>query len=257
LGAKGAFWVRKPLRILLITAVTLVGVLGVAGIFLYRATRATPQFYERALAADVEVQEQASEEFLQQATALASEVETREAWSVAFTDEQINGWLAVDVPKNLPQAIPPTIRDPRVSIRPGEATVACRVKTDKLDAVVSINVDVFLSAPNEVAIRFRRASLGSLPVPLAKVIQPVGQAAAQLDLHLTWQQQDGDPVAVVSLDRSPSADDRDVKLEAIELADGELRIAGASRKRHDSMPLAQEVEVAAQSASGRKTKRQR
>jgi hypothetical protein len=249
--------VRKPLRILLIAALALVGILGIAGVSLYRATRSTPRFYERALAADVELQEQASDEFLQQATALASEVETQDAWSVAFTDEQINGWLAIDVPKNLPQALPPTILDPRVSIKPGEATVACRVKTDKLDAVVSVVVDVFLSAPNEVAVRFRRASLGSLPVPLAKVIQPVGQAAAQLDLHLTWRQQEGDPVAVVSLDRSPGAEDRDVELEGIELADGELRLAGVSRQRLEETPLAQKAGAVAKSASARKTKRQR
>jgi hypothetical protein len=249
--------VRKPLRILLIAAVALGFVLGTAGILLYQATRSTPRFYEQALAADAEVQQQASEEFLQQATALASEVETEDAWSVAFTDEQINGWLAVDVPKNLPQAFPPTIQDPRVSIKSGEATVACRVKTDKLDAVVSVVVDVFLSAPNEVAVRFRRASLGSLPVPMAKVIRPVGQAAAQLNLHLTWQQQEGDPVAVVSLDRSPGAADRDVKLEAIELAEGELRLAGVSRKRPDDLPLAQEAESVARSVSVRKAKRQR
>lgn len=248
---------RKPLQILLIVAVVLAGLLCIAGGLLYQATRAMPKFYERVLAEDVERQEQASEEFLQQATALASDVETQAAWSVAFTDEQINGWLAVDVPRNLPNAIPPTIQAPRISIQPGEATIAFRLKSGALDAVVSVVVDVFLSAPNEVAVRFRQASLGRLPVPLAKVIQPVGQAAAQLNLHLTWQQQDGDPVAVVAFNRDSDSASRDVHLEAIELADGELRLAGVSTKRDAPKSLAQDFEAVIRSASARRTKHQR
>lgn len=256
-GGNGSGPVRKPLAILLIATVVLAGLLAGAGVLLYQATRAMPTFYEQVLAQDVEHQQQASEEFLQQATALASDVETQEAWSVAFTDEQINGWLAVDVPRNLPQAIPPTIQAPRVSIKPGEATIAFRLKTAALDAVVSVAVDVFLSAPNEVAVRFRHASLGRLPVPLAKVIEPVGQAAAQLNLHLVWRQQGGDPVAVVALDHNTNANDRDVNLEAIELAEGELRIAGVSRKRDEPSALAQGVAAVLKSASATRTKLQR
>ena len=41
-------------------------------------------------------------------------------WEIRFTADEINGWLAVDLVKNHPNALPPTLKDPRVSIDPNE-----------------------------------------------------------------------------------------------------------------------------------------
>ncbi len=224
---------RKAVPVLIVAVTVLTMILGIGAFAVHRATHATPKFYEQALARDPASQKQSSEEFLQQATALVSDVEQNERWQIVFTAEQINGWLAVDVPENLPDVIPPEVRDPRVAIQPGEATIACRLKTDKIDAVVSFSCDVFVSAPNEIALRFRRASLGSLRVPISRVLAPVGQAAAKLDLQLVWRQQAGDPVAVITLNDPKAESRRNVELEAIELGEGELLIAGRKRHLHD------------------------
>ncbi len=47
-------------------------------------------------------------------------------WSAVFTDEQINGWLAADLPEKFPQLLPPEIQDPRVVFAPGQLQLACR-----------------------------------------------------------------------------------------------------------------------------------
>ena len=122
---------RKAVPILIVAIAALAVILGGGALAIYRATHATPKFYEQALARDPASQKQASEEFLQQATALASDVEQNDRWQIVFTAEQINGWLAVDVPENLPDVIPKEVRDPRVAISPGEATLACRYKGAK------------------------------------------------------------------------------------------------------------------------------
>jgi hypothetical protein len=250
--------VRKAVPILIVASSVLLLVVGLAGLAIYRASKSTPRFYEQALARDTASQQQASEEFLQQATALASDIEINDRWQVAFTADQINGWLAVDVPKNMPEALPPEIRDPRVEIRPGQGTIACRLRTDAIDAVVSISVNVFVSAPNEIAIRFEQATIGALPVPLSKVIEPLGQAAAQMNLQLSWRQQDGYPVAVILLDDASSEDRHALELEAIELRDNELLIAGQNGKRKRvSEPVVQDDEPPTKAASASKTKRQR
>ena len=249
---------RKAVPILVMASAALAVVITFACIGIYQITHAAPQFYQDLLAQDVETQKQASDEFVQQTLTLVSDIQQQGHWQTAFTDEQINGWLAVDVPQNLPDAIPPEISNPRVRIRPGEATIACQLKTDKIDAVVSLTVNVFVSAPNEVATRFRRATIGSLPVPMGNVIEPIGQAAAQLDLRMTWRQQEGDPVAVILLDEDASEERRGLALDAIELGDGELLIAGRNRKREEKLePVAQEDQPPTKAASAAKTKRQR
>lgn len=248
---------RKAVPILVVAVSVLVAVIALVAFGLHRATHATPQFYKQALERDLAAQKQASEEFLQQAMALASDIERNRRWQIVFTAEQINGWLAVDVPKNMPDAIPREVQEPRVSIQPGEATIACRLKTDQMDAVVSLTVDVFVSAPNEIAVCFRRASLGALRVPIREVLEPLSRAAAQADLQLVWRQQDGHPVAVILLDDGPSESNRRVELEAIELGDGEMLVTGKNSKRKPlSDPIAQD-DSPQKAASASKTNRQR
>lgn len=249
---------RKAVPILLVASTILAAIAAMAGFALYRAAHATPKFYHQILAGNSADQQKASEEFLQQAVALAGDIEQLSEWQVVFTADQINGWLAVDVPKNLPEAIPSEVIDPRIAIESGEATIACRLKTDEIDAVISVSVDVFVSAPNEIAIRFRRASIGSLRAPLAQVLEPVSQAAAQLNLPMIWRQLEGDPVAVFLLSSSPSEARKGIELEAIELGKGELIVAGRNHKNdRKAEPVVQTEDSPAKSASARKKNRQR
>ena len=52
-------------------------------------------------------------------------------------------------------------------------------------------------------------------------------------MQLVWRQQDGDPVAVILLSDKPSGSNKNVELEAIELGEGQLLIAGCKRHLHD------------------------
>ena len=138
---------RKAVPILIVASTVVIALVIVACFAIYRAKNSEPEFYRTALSVDPASQRQASDEFVIKALALASDVQTKGKWRISFTSDEINGWLAVDVPTNLPDAIPPEVADPRVEIQPGEATIACHLKTDELDAVVSLTLDVFVSAP--------------------------------------------------------------------------------------------------------------
>jgi hypothetical protein len=167
---------------------------------------------------------------LQRAAALRSDIEKEGRWHAIFTAEQINGWLAVDLPENFPDALPESFRDPRVEIRPDRMTLACRLKQSGTTTVVTLTVEPYLPEPNLLALRIRNARAGLLPMPLTSVLDAISEAAGQIGFPLDWQRADGDPVALIST-APPDQDGKLVRIETIQLGDGEIYLAGTTGQR--------------------------
>jgi hypothetical protein len=215
-------------RILLFSAAGLLLAVGLATWAIYGAVHGEPAFYQQAVEREGVLAEKSSDEFLQQAAAAASDVRKPGRWDAVFTADQINGWLAVDMARNYPGLLPNTLSDPRVAIRPGDVTLACRYDGPEVRAVLAISCDVYLSAPNTVALRVKGAHCGLMPLPLGKVLEAISHTARELELPLEWRRSGGDPVALLSmavLNGHLSAHRR-VELDTIELRDGELFVAG-------------------------------
>lgn len=213
---------------------------GVAVWSAFRATQQVPDFYREAIAQKPVVQKKASDEMLQSAAALVSDVRKPGHWQAVFSAEQINGWLAVDLLENYPEFLETELRDPRAEISDHSATLACRYTSPELSAVLSITFDVYLSSPNVVAVRLRRARAGALPVPLKEVLEGVSNAAMTVGLPLEWRQIDGDPVAMITIPPPHDQNDRILELETIELRNGELYLAGNTTKQRKTNRSAEE-----------------
>jgi len=222
--------VRKRLRIaaLIGCGLLLVIALGLGG--LYWALKHEPEFYRDAVRLDRSLQKQASDQMLQRAAALRSDVEKEGRWQALFTAEQINGWLAVDLPENFPDALPESFRDPRVEIRPDRMTLACRLEQGGTTTVVTLTVEPYLPEPNLLALRIRNARAGLLPMPLTPVLDAVSEAAGQIGFPLDWQRADRDPVALIST-APPDQDGKLVRIETIQLGDGEIYLTGTTGQR--------------------------
>jgi hypothetical protein len=207
-------------------------VLIVGGLFLlYRATQHVPEFYRQAIAVDPAVQEKASDQMLRQATALASDVKKPGHWEAVFTAEQINGWLAVDLVRNHPDALPSSLRDPRVAIEPGEITLACRFQQGNASSVLTLAVEPYLAEPNVLALRFRGARAGLVPMPLSQVVDRVTDAARHTDLRLQWRQNGGDPVALISLPQPRDPSGKVVRVEVLEVRQGAVYVSGTTERQ--------------------------
>lgn len=220
-------------RWLLIAAFVVVAVLlaaGVVGYFLYRASQRVPEFYQEALQAVPKAQEEASDEMVRQVTALVSDAQKKGAWEAVFTAQQINGWLAVDMPRNHADLLPSSASDPRVTIEPDEIRIACRVNRGNWTGVVSVAVDLYLAEPNVVAARIRDARIGSLPLPLKDILERISQEAAQTDLKTRWRQADGDPVVEVFLPQPRGKDDKRVRIETLQLGEGSVYVSGSTER---------------------------
>ncbi len=215
-----ALWVTAGAFLLLVGLV--------AGV--YYAARHVPEFYEQALQVEPQRLEAASDEMLRQTTELVSHTNTTGSWEVRFTAEQINGWLAVDLPRNHAGSLPKEFHDPRVAITPGGIQVASRYETDWVSTVASLHLDVALREHNALAVRFRKARAGSLPLPLKDILDQLSRAARESNLRLTWETIDGDPVGVITI---PAMRDGErnvmVTLDALELRDGEIYLRGRTQ----------------------------
>lgn len=191
----------------------------------YMASQQTPSFYEESLAMDPQQQTQKSDELLSQATALSSQAKREGGWQATFTEEQINGWLAVDWVRNHRESVPAEVQDPRIQLKDQQATLAWRHETPNFSSVVSVTVDITLPKPNQLAIRFRSARAGALPLPMKRFLDRISQAAQEAELSLRWVQKDGDPVAIVELPTTEQEDFHYV-IDQLELRQDELFFAG-------------------------------
>lgn len=207
------------------------GILAALGLlFIYRALKHVPEFYQRAIEIDPDAAQLASRMMGRQVAGLASDLNKPGPWQAVFTAEQINGWLAVDLAKDYPGMLPPGFSDPRVRIAPEGLTVACRYRAGMIDTVISATVDVYLSDPRSVALRVRKVRAGAVRLPLGKLLEEISQVGTRLDWEVRWRRANADPVALVSIPRPRKPGDRLVELQAVQLGDGEIRIAGTSRQ---------------------------
>jgi hypothetical protein len=219
----------RPRRILLGIILGFVTLIAGAAGYVWWALHHVPAFYAQAVTIPAEKLQPASDALLRKTAALTSDLQKKSgAWQFLLTAEQINGWLAVDVPKNHPQAIPPAIHDPRVEIHPGGLIAAARYEGGMTDAVISLETDIFLpkDQPDAIAIRIKKLRAGALPIGLKKIVDGFTKSMVDSDWELQWRQIDGDPVAYLSPAVGQNARARQWHLDAVELRDGEIFIAG-------------------------------
>ena len=198
---------------------------------LFLALRYEPRFYKDAMALDSETQQQGSDEMLQRAAALISDVRKPGKWHAHVTAEQINGWLAVDFVKNHPATLPPLFRNPRVSIDADGIVLACRYEGEVISTVVNLTVEPYVPEENVLALRIVRVRAGLAPMSLEKVLDGISDAARRSQWRIEWRQRDGDPVALLSA--PPPEDDGDpaAKIEAIRLGKGEIFVSGSTERK--------------------------
>jgi hypothetical protein len=196
------------------------------GIWLYRSLSYVPPFYSEALEASAAELSRFSRELLRRTAALNSDVKRRGQWEALFTDEQINGWLAVDVPKNHPDLIPTQAHNPRVRIVPGRLLAGAQME-GAVTAVVSVELDVRLAETNVLAVRIEKLRVGDVPWALDQIIDDVVAAARDWGIRVEQTQSDGDPVLLLTM--PAEVDERKLFLERLELREGEVYLSGQTK----------------------------
>jgi hypothetical protein len=195
---------------------------------LYRATRQVPRFYTDELAIAPATQEKDSDHMLEQATTFYSDLQHSGRWRQTFEARTVNAWLAVDLPRNFPDSLPPGISDPRVRITPDGITLACSFNRFGLHGVISFEVSAFVESADVISLRIHKARLGSIPWSLDPILKAIANLARQSNARIQWRQIDGDPVALITLAAASSGRGCVVHIDSIKLSEGKLDVAGAT-----------------------------
>ncbi len=205
--------------------------MGIVGGILYavhHALQRAPDFYQTAVAIPVAQQQEAGHQFERTVLALHNDIVQGGQWQHVFSADQINGWLAVDLPRKFPSLLPSTVRDPRIALVPQQLRVAFRFEGEQLSAVISLCVEVELAEePNTLAIRICQAQAGWVPIPLKDFLDQISQAAQRSNVMLRWARREGDPVALITIPSETDLNDgKQFILDVIEIREDELVLGG-------------------------------
>jgi hypothetical protein len=215
-------------------------------IVVYRSLKQVPNYYEQAMRLEPSRQAEAGDELEKRVLQLHNEVVRRGKWEALFTDEVINGWLAVDLPEKFPGALPEGITDPRVAIERERLLIACRHMSEQLEVVVNLELSIHLTdEPNVVAVRICKARAGVVPLPLKEYLDLITKAARRAGIQLRWQQVEGDPVALVTIPRNhEDYQATEIRIETVVLRDGELYLSGTTDTEQPTPTKSATVDVA-------------
>lgn len=219
---------KRPLKIAATGGCTLLAVAALLAGYAAVAVRHVQPFYASAIKIAPRKLESASRDMENRVAALYSDAKPAGRWQAAFTDEEVNGWLAVTLGEKFPELLPPEVADPRVAFVEGGVLIGFRWRGARLDAVVSVQADARMVGDDVLAIRLRQVRAGTLPLPASDVVEQLSFAAAQIDWPLTWTYEDGDPVALLPTRHVFSTELEERRLELIEIRQGELLLAGST-----------------------------
>lgn len=168
-----SIWLRWRRRILVALLVSLIVVAG--GLYsTYQATQQAPEFYTAVVAKPSTptnappIKEVAEQQIEKVETA----AKVKANWRFEFTQDQINEFLAKDLPELSPNVLPPNLKDPRIKIEDGKAMLGCQYDSERFKAVLWLETEAKVSEDGK-AIRLipKSAGAGMLPMPLSRLFE--------------------------------------------------------------------------------------
>ncbi|MHC2070182.1 hypothetical protein ACYFX5_22135 [Bremerella sp. T1] len=203
----------------------------------YNATQHVPEFYTEALYVEPTTAHESGEILEEQVFAFTNQVKKPRAWSLRLTDQQINGWLAADLKEKFPELLPEHIEEPRIKVKGKTLLVGCKYKGQSLNSVLAVSLDCFLveGEPNVVGIQLHNVTAGALPIPLGQLLSEIDTYAGKADIPIRWQQKDGDPVALVTIPSSGADIEGEIRIDALQLKDGEILLSGETIKTEEEI----------------------
>lgn len=223
----------RPARRWPVVALVLIGVIVGMLFAFWRALRYEPDFYRQALNVPSYREIERSTTLERQVETLQAQVRTDATWQQVFTEEELNAWLAVQLPERYSHLLPAGMSDPRVVIDERRVRFAARYESGGVTAVLSLEIEVSLAdEPNGIRLRIVRARAGAVPVPLEKWIDQATVAARRSELPLRIESVDGVPVIDLTVPSETTAwPDRRLVLERLELSHGRLTLGGRSEPK--------------------------
>lgn len=158
------------------------------------------------------------------------------SWEAAIRDDELNAWLAIDLPRSHPSWLPRGVTAPRVAFRERHASAAARVGYGPLSAVASVDLEIALRDVNQLGIVVEQAKLGAIPLPSAPIARGLARRLHGLGIMTELRQRDGRLGIVVHFPRTSAAGAAAPRVETLSLIEGELLMAGTLQAAGPARP---------------------
>ena len=155
-------------------------------------------------------------------------------WETAVTADELNAWLAVDLPRNHPRWLPNGVSQPRILFRPRHVVLGTRVGYGPLTAVAWLDFEILLRDVNHLAIVLEEARLGAISVPRMPIMRALSSRISKLGMVTDLRMLDGRMVLMVYIPSTHDAGATSYWLESLAIGDGDLLMAGETRSSHDN-----------------------
>lgn len=188
-----------------------------------------PAFYRGPAAAAASAAEPLGRRLMTKVSALRADFQRPGPWATAITADEVNAWLATDLPRNHPRLLPPGVSAPRVAFGPRRMQFGCRLACGPVGCVASVDAEVVLRDVNQIGIVVTAARLGALPVPSGPVIREIDRRFAALGLRTELRRLDGRTILVLYNPGPQAAGGSRYRLESFAVEDGELLVAGITQ----------------------------
>jgi len=223
-------WVKRIF--LLFVVVLLVGV----G-FIYWTLSYVPPKYTKLVEAEVAAPEKLAENsdrMVRRSTELVNKLNLKGRWQTTFSQDEINGWLAVDLPQKHANEMPEDFSKPRVLIEPSGITLFAVYEKFPIDVVATVTIKPELLQPNILRITLTDVKAGSYSFPLEMIKEQIEDEVARAkntDLKVTWQHVDGCPAAMITWNgRVDNENGRQRTIDQLALRDGQVYFAGTTEE---------------------------
>ncbi len=222
---------KKVKRWIVLTLLALVALLalGMGGMY-WAVTAGQPSYYLEALEQNPEEMEASSLQLESRLTTLQSDLQSMGEWQTVVAADEINAWLAIKLPQAFPDALPESVRDPRVAITPEAVLLAARTDLAGVETIVSISVEPFVTEAGDLAIEIHHVQAGMMPLPNKEIVDQLSQASEKVGIPIRWTQNGTHKVMVIERSLWDRGDTEQRVLEAIELDDGKLFLSGRTEQ---------------------------
>ncbi len=233
--ASRPWFLNKWLLRILAALFAILLVLAVSAWYVYQSAQVVPEYYEALLDQPMEVLDEAGDQFETEILELQNSAIELGEWQAVFTQDQINGWLASDLPQKFPNSLPREITQPRVALNLDELKIIFRYDSPKLTGIVEASGDAFCTEElNQIAVRIKHIRSGVLTLPIASWTKQIGNILIKNGCPTQWTEQDGDTIALIELPLDVSEqEDQKLVIESIEVLDGKVVLQGVTLNPED------------------------
>ena len=215
-------WRRRIVQVLLLVLAGIV----IAGVVLYVRVKNVPRFYDEALVTSQQQLEESRDKLLEKVEQLKQDVRFSPAYQITLTNEQLNGWLAGKYDSESGSGL---FSRPRLAIHPGFIEIACRARYRSWETVVSARVTARMTERRNIGqVQITSIKAGSISIGWDRVIDRLRQTVERTELETNWRSGDGEATVEVVIPSRWRQTHRELVIESIELAEGQLTIRGRS-----------------------------